>query len=159
MRHFVREHTPDPLDRLHRGRLRIGQQVDFAIKNRGGVLHGAGGEVGHRDDVELLKGIGDRVVAVVVAEDPLGGVERQRAEPRFVRRRAHTNRHLAGSSLEALKIANCHGHQIRRHFRRLSERQRMSACTWTGHIGEQPAVRDRGIALIDGQPNRKGGLE
>ena len=47
----------------------FGEEQRLAVEDRGGVLHRAGGEIRHGDDVELLERIFDRVVAVEVLED------------------------------------------------------------------------------------------
>ena len=99
MRHLVREHRFDRLAHRHRRRLLVGQQVGFAVEDRRGVLHGAGREVGHGDDVELLEGVLDGVVAVVEMENPLRRVESEPRQILLLGRRADPDRDAVGAAL------------------------------------------------------------
>src|SRR5262245_31365642 len=73
--------------------------------------------------------------------------------------RADSNGDRLGFALEALKIADGDCDQIRRHLRRPVELQRVTVACWGRHVGDEPPVRDRRVATVDGQRNGEGGLE
>ena len=134
VRHLVREHGRDVLARGDRRVSRVGQQIGLPIEDRGGVLHGARGEIGYTEHVELLVRVFDIEVAVVELHDPLGGLERDPSEILLVRRRANPDRHAVLLSLQALEIANGHRNQIGRHLGRRVEFQCVSSWGWPGRI-------------------------
>ena len=159
VRHLVRQNRPDLLARVDRGCLGVGQQIVLAVEDRRRVLHRAGREVGHRDDVELPERIFDAVVAVVEGEDLLRRLERDPSEVALVRGRADADRDAFRRAVEALEVADGHRDQVRRHLRGGRKLDRVLRRRRPGHVGKHLAVGDGGIAAIDGQRHGKGRLE
>ncbi len=77
VRHFVRDDVGHSLLRADGRGLVVDQQRGLAIDDGAPVLHGAGLEVRHGDVVELGQRILNSVIAVVVVQEGLRGVQRE----------------------------------------------------------------------------------
>ena len=159
MGHFVGEDRRNLFSYRHRGRLRVGEQIGLAIKDRRRVFHGARREIGNGDDVELAEGILDGEVAVVEPQDLLHRLEREVPELLFVRRRADADRHALRAPLETLEPADRHRHEVARHLRRRREFHGVLRALRTVGVGHDRAVRDRRVAAVDDERDGKRRLE
>ena len=68
VRHLVRNHIGQVLQLELCGGGRVGQQQALAVRNGAEVLHRTGGEVGERQHVALIGGVGDAVVVLIPAQ-------------------------------------------------------------------------------------------
>ena len=134
VRHLVGEHRGDGLARRHRCRVRVGQQVRFAIEDRSRVFHGSRREIRDGQNVELSVRIFDGEVVVVELHHLLSGLERELRELLLVGRRADADGNAVLGALGALEVADRHGHQVRRHLRRRRELQRVRCRRRSRHI-------------------------
>ena len=149
VRHFVRDGVGHALLRADRGGLLVDQQRGLAIDDGAPVLHGAGLEVRHSDLVQLGQRILDAVVVVVVVQDglrwlPAGSCVRF-SLPGTVQTLTFTPSTVIG---DALPVANRQRHQIARHLRRSGELDGVLVAG-AGRVGDDLAVGDRGVALVD----------
>ncbi len=88
VRHLMSDDDGDLLFGADGGGFGIEEQVGFAVGDGAEVLHGAGFEVGQRDQVELLERIGNAEVVVVVVQHVLGNIDAVGRERNLVGRGA-----------------------------------------------------------------------
>ena len=89
----MRHHIGDVLQLGLGGELGVDQQQGLAVGDAARVLHGALREVGQRDHVDLLVGVGQ---PVVLAEEPQRehrGIQREAGEVALARHVNHPDRH------------------------------------------------------------------
>ena len=159
VRHLVCDHAPDAL-RLRDGRgVPVQQQVGLAVEDRAGVLHGTRGKVGDGDHVELAEGVGLRKVAMVVAQNPLGRVERGRRERGLLRRGADAQRNALRGAVPTREVADGQCHEVGRHAGGRGEAQRVLVRARTRRVRDQCAIGDRRVAGGDCCAHGEGRLQ
>ena len=146
---LVLDDLGDPLE-LDAGRVvGIGEQVDLAERDAAEVLHRAEGEVGDRDEVELVARVG---LVEVVGEEPKrvgAGLERERGEVRLARGVDDAKRDAVDvDRLGGLERADDEGDDVGRHRDRVGEDEATLA---VGELRRRllGAVRDREQARFD----------
>ena len=105
----------DLLARARRAAVFADEEKLLAKDDRAGVLHRAGGEVGHRDDVELLERIFDGEVAIEIPQRELRRLEREAELVLAIRRAADAYRNAIGAAGDALPIADAQRDEVGRH--------------------------------------------
>ena len=150
MRDLVRNDFRDALLHDHRRDLVVEEQVGLAERDRAGVLHRSRREVGDADQVELHERILDAVVAIKEFDRSHGSIEREVAERLQPRRRANADRDVVRAAADALKVADEHGHEVGRHLLRRCEFDDVLAGA-RRCVRDDRAVRDRRVAVVDGQ--------
>jgi hypothetical protein len=109
VRHFVREDGNDGLVRVDGGVLVVDGEKSFAVRDGGGIFHGARGKIGEGDDVQLLEGIFYLVIVVIKFQDIFGGEERVGEKILFFRHSANADRDAVSAALDAGEVADHHG--------------------------------------------------
>ena len=100
-----------------RAAVRVDQQGRLAEDDAAEVLHGAGGEVGHGDEVELVAGVGNREVVGEELDRVDRHVECRPGEAAPCPRVHDPQReHRARHGLGRLQVADHERHEVRRHF-------------------------------------------
>ena len=90
MRQLVRDEQRDRVRRRRRGARRIDEHAIVAQEDGAGVLHAAGGERRHGDEVELGERIGPGEPVAEARQQRRGGVEREARQRQLGRRGAIT---------------------------------------------------------------------
>jgi hypothetical protein len=147
---LVGDHVGHPLE-LEAGRdVAVDEQRRLPEGHGAEVLHGAEGEVGHGDEVELVAGVGEPEVVGEVAEGVGADLEGEVPQARLARHCGDAQRdtvHL--DRLGELEGADHEGDEIGRHAHRLGERDLTLAVAEVGLLldggvgdGGEPAVDD-----------------
>ena len=143
-----------------RRRRRVDEQVGLAEGDAAQVLHRAGGEVGDRDQVELVAGVGD---VEVVGEEP----QRERAglqgEGGEVRPCRWGRRRASGTPIDVdrrglLERPDDEGDEVGRHLHRRREADRAPAVAQVGVV-DDGRVGVGGEVARDGEGHCEGRLE
>ncbi len=149
VRDLVGEHAGDGLFRAERRGGGIGEQELLSKRDRGGVLHGACGEIRHANHVQFAEGILDAEVAVVEGELLFGRLERKAGQRQLVRSRAHANGRAVARSAPAHEVPDEHSHEIRGHSGRGRKLHGVLPIARTWRVRQHMSVRDGGVAGVD----------
>ncbi len=117
VRHLVRDDGGDVLAAAGCALLLVDEQVGFAVGDGAEVLHRAGLEVGDGDQVELLHGVLDAEVGVVIGEEVLGGLQGEGREFDLFRRGADADGHAFALAGGAGEVADEEGDEVGGHLR------------------------------------------
>ncbi len=99
----------------------IDEDERVAKRDEPGILHGASGKLGHRDQIELRVRVIHPEVLGEVREELGGDVGRQARQRSASVGRDRANRHRLGGSLEDVEIAHHKRHEVARERRRRLE--------------------------------------
>ena len=151
VREFVRDHRRHRLAHANRGRGFVDEQHALAEGDGARVLHRAGGEVGHADDVELAERIPDAEVVVEELHLMFRGGHGEGGEGFLVGRGAHADGDAVAGALAAYEVADQQGHQIGGHLLRGGEGDGVLTRFRAGRVRYGRAVRDGRIDRVDHQ--------
>ncbi len=148
VRHYVRH----PLELGARGFLAIDQQRGFAKRDCAQVFHRSRGEIGNGDQIQLVSGIGNAVIAAEMFQRSLADVDGEAAKMLFSGHRAYPERRLAShDGLGRFKFPDDKTDQIGRHLYRVGKYDPLFTAFGHSRFANDPRVRDRGELLIDDQ--------
>ena len=140
---------------------RVDEQQDLAEGDAAEVLHGAEGEVGHGDQVELVARVGDAVVVGEVAQAEGADLERVAGEVALARRVHDAQRRAVDvDRLGGLEGPDDERHQVGRHHHGVGEADHVAAgARRSGSRATSAALETAISSSVDDQGDGEGGLE
>ena len=159
VRHLVGDHVGDALQlRVRRGGL-VDEEGGLAERDGAQVFHGAGGEVGNGEEIQLVAGVRQAVVALEELQRERAGGDAEARQRLLAGHAPDAERRLAHhDGVGGLQLAHDERHEVRGHADGVGEAHRLFARTrWT--LGRDRGVRHRGEALGHHQGDAEDGLE